>query len=137
MSSENKIMQEGDVQKTHVEEASDYHMEKRIHPIRMIFPMPKVYGSVGGGGFVDNGIGHVSVSGSTATQFGLLIYFETGNEHWRSQFFDAEDISELLMFTDEESHVIVQYQCANSDNHIIKVFYDGVYVNRHWQQTGR
>ncbi len=130
-------MQENDAQKKQVEDVSYYHMEKRTHPIRMIFPMPKVYGSVSGGGYVDNGHGSVSVSGSTNTEYGLLIYFETDNEHWRWQYFDAEDISELLKFTDEESHVIVQYQCANSDNHIIKIFYDGVYVNRHWQQTGR
>ncbi len=119
------------------EDANHYHMEQRTHPIRLIFPMPKVEGSVGGGGSVYNGSGGGLVEGYTGTKYQLMVFFETGDGGWRWQIFDIEDIRELLKFTDDESHVIVQYQCADSDNHVMNIFYDGIYINRHWQQTGR
>ena len=112
-------------------------MEKRTYPIRLIFPMPTVNGEVHGGVSVSNGGGGGSVSGSTYTKYGLMIFYETGNGGWTWEIIDTEDIHELFHFTDEESHVVVQYQCADSDNHIMNTFYDGIYVNRHWQQTGR
>lgn len=137
LSDDNKKKQIEEAKKKREEDASHYHMEKRIHPIRLIFPMPNVIGQVSGGVSVSGGNGGGSVSGSTYTKYGLMIFYETWDGGWRWEVFDAEDISELLKFTDEESHVVVQYQCADSDNHIMKTFYDGVYVNRHWQQTGR
>lgn len=121
------------MQKKRKEDATHYHMEKRRFPIRMIFPMPTVTGTVDGG----VGGGNGWVSGSTNTKYGLMIFYETGNGGWAWEIIDTEDIHELLHFTDDESHVVVQYQCANSDNHIMNTFYEGVYVNRHWQQTGR
>ncbi len=119
------------------EDACHYHMEKRTYPLRMIFPMPTVLGEVHGSVGVSGGNGGGSVSGSTYTKYGLMIFYETENGGWAWQIFDSEDIRELLKFTDEESLVVVQYQRADSDNHIMNTFYDGIYVNRHWQQTGR
>lgn len=110
----------------------NYHMVKRTFPIRMIFPMPTVAGEVYGS--VVNGGG--SVSGSVNTRYGLMIFYERENGGWRYQIFDSDDLVELMHYTDEESHVVVQYQCSNSDNTIIKTFYDGIYINRYWQHHG-
>ncbi len=128
-----KKKQAEETQKKRKEDANHYHMKKRTFPIRLIFPMPNVAGTVQG----KIGYGNGWVSGSTNTKYGLMIFYETENGGWSWEFFDIEDIHELFNFTDEESHVVVQYQCADSDNHIMNTFYDGIYVNRHWQQTGR
>ena len=133
----NEKKQAKEEKKKREEDASHYHMVKRTYSIRLIYPMPNVTGSVSGGGAVSGGSGSVSVSGSTYTTYQLMIFYETEGGQCTWQIFDTQDIKELLKFTDDESHVVVQYQCADSDNHIMNIFYDAVYVNRHWQQVGR
>jgi len=119
------------------QDAIHWHVDTRTYPIRMIFPMPLVLGAVTGGGSVYQGSGSISVAGKTETFCGLVIYYEREDGRMEWAFFRPDSVNELLCFTDEESHIIVKYQCADSDNSLIKQFYGGIFVNRHWQQTGR
>lgn len=118
------------------QDAAHWHTETRRYPIRMIFPMPNVQGSVSGGGYICDGKGSLNVSGHTYTKYGLMVFYETETGA-KVQILDQSDVIELVGFTDEESHVIVRYMLADSDNRIIDTFYDAVYLNRHWQQPGR